>query len=879
MKNIKFFLLGILFLSSLLFFTAKTVRADLVITWTTPPNSTSSDPNPSGTWTSTGGYIDVHFIANGADYTWAGTTTVTNPTHSQKGVVLLRLSYDWFDKFGVPHHVANALYNRYNYTSGGGDISIPLAGGVSIATCGNNAEAYFYIDYQIFPVPPGVCPTGYVSSDGICVKASTVIKPTPAVTCSAAPNPSPTNSAVNFTSTVSNAGDACSGNTCAYSWTNSFTAGDTSSNTCTGPGTGCSAAFLTGGTKTATVTVTNVFGSTSANCQVTVVPPPAVTCSAAPNPSPINSAVNFTSTVSNAGTACPGNSCAYSWTNDCTGASSTCLSEPYTTFGVKTATVTVTNIAGSASADCPVTVFEAPTGVTCSASPNPTPLGATATFSSAVTNNAAACPGTVCSYSWAGVPSDWLLLYANPNTCKAGGSTAASCSVKFLTVGVKTAKVTVTNIAGSATSAPCSTTSFVDCSSGFLSDGICVKATTGSPVIITPGTNCPSGSVLSDGICVKSTTISSALACPAIPVNPLVNQSVIFSLAGFTCPPSQTCGYLWTNTWSGTDTSLNTCKTGSGGSTANNCSAAFLSAGIKTARITATTSASGNFGPIDCPVTVTSSPPEITQVDSSDPLTVPPFTAGTFSTDYCSGSIFFGWTYLDTAGNNEKSFEMQVSHDPNFGAGNIDFDYNSLSSSPNLDKPSGTVNNQSVFVKTSPGFESNRLSYNTTYSWRVKVYDSTGLDSNWVVAGQTFTTPLHAYPSPVLTVSPSSAPLANNVDNVSFIDSSATSQSTCYNKDGTSYLCNSLTPAACTAAPSYNGTKDCYAWWFDYAHKTTPDDFTIGSINNPPHPYTSVGNYLTRLQICDDVGCCSTPGSVTVKSPLSVPEWKEISPF
>ena len=99
MKNIKFFLLGILFLSSLLFFTAKTVRADLVITWTTPPNSTSSDPNPSGTWTSTGGYIDVHFIANGADYTWAGTTTVTNPTHSQKGVVLLRLSYDWFDKF------------------------------------------------------------------------------------------------------------------------------------------------------------------------------------------------------------------------------------------------------------------------------------------------------------------------------------------------------------------------------------------------------------------------------------------------------------------------------------------------------------------------------------------------------------------------------------------------------------------------------------------------------------------------------------------------------------------------------------------------------------------------------------------------------------
>ena len=273
-------------------------------------------------------------------------------------------------------------------------------------------------------------------------------------------------------------------------------------------------------------------------------------------------------------------------------------------------------------------------------------------------------------------------------------------------------------------------------------------------------------------------------------------------------------------------------------------------------------------------------PPTPTQVDSIppyQPLTAAPLTPETFGTDYCHGFVSFGWTYLDTAGNNEKSFEIQVSHDPNFGSGNIDFDYNSLSSSPNLDKPSGTVNNQSVFVKTSPEFESNKLSYNTTYSWRVKVYDSTGLDSGWVTAGQTFTTPLHAYPSPVLTVSPASAPLANNVDNVSFIDSSATIQSMCYKPGGTSYLCNAITQTDCTTYAAANGVTGCYEWWFNHINDTTPpDDFTIGGTS---HPYTSVGNYSTWLQICDDVGCCSAPGSVTVKSPLNVPEWKEISPF
>jgi len=137
------------------------------------------------------------------------------------------------------------------------------------------------------------------------------------------------------------------------------------------------------------------------------------------------------------------------------------------------------------------------------------------------------------------------------------------------------------------------------------------------------------------------------------------------------------------------------------------------------------------------------------------------------------------------------------------------------------------------------------------YYWQVQVWDSQNNHLPDFVNGGAFPVPAHAYPSPDFS-NPSSVTLIGGQVNVSFDASS----SKCYSS-----------PQQCT-----------YAWDFNFPNN---DISYTGSSTNPSHVYSQVKTYSPMLTVCDPTlsGCCSKTGSVTVRSPRSTPQWKEISPF
>jgi hypothetical protein len=106
--------------------------------------------------------------------------------------------------------------------------------------------------------------------------------------------------------------------------------------------------------------------------------------------------------------------------------------------------------------------------------------------------------------------------------------------------------------------------------------------------------------------------------------------------------------------------------------------------------------------------------------------------------DYCvTPAHYFSWTYSDPDGDNQSQFQFQVDDNSDFSSPEVDRTYSGL------DNPSPTTNNQTVTVAESPGPD--QIGYNTTYYWRVKVWDDQGNDSGWV-EGSSFTTAKHRYP-------------------------------------------------------------------------------------------------------------------------------------
>jgi len=208
--------------------------------------------------------------------------------------------------------------------------------------------------------------------------------------------------------------------------------------------------------------------------------------------------------------------------------------------------------------------------------------------------------------------------------------------------------------------------------------------------------------------------------------------------------------------------------------------------------------------------------------------------------DFCSSSpaYFFSWTYSDADNDTQSRFDFQVDDSgASFPSPEIDRTYSGLSN------PSPSSNNQAVIVL--PSAQSDYLTYNRTYNWRVRVYDSRGLDSGWI-NGTAFNTPNHRAPICNFTWSPINP---SPQQSVNFSDTSI-----CYDLSG------SQTPCA-----NWN-------WTFTDANPSSSTQ------QNPTTQFLTSGTKDVTLTVTDSFGKqCSTTKQVIVNLPL--PKWKEIRPW
>jgi hypothetical protein len=210
--------------------------------------------------------------------------------------------------------------------------------------------------------------------------------------------------------------------------------------------------------------------------------------------------------------------------------------------------------------------------------------------------------------------------------------------------------------------------------------------------------------------------------------------------------------------------------------------------------------------------------------------------------DYCAvPSHIFSWTFSDSEdGSAQTSYQLQADN-------NADF------LSPEVSVSGGSGTSYTAIVAVSPG--ANQLTYNTSYYWRVKVFDSGGADSGWVSPNPSqspFSTKPHLYPDSNFTFSPSTP---SQGEEIRF-----TQNAVCYGITNSAISC----PAVATN----------YSWDFDY--ETPP--FTQDAIGQTATTtYSNTSAHTVALDVTDaDANTCRGTQNVTPKGPL--PKFKETAP-
>ncbi|KKU95291.1 MAG: Alpha-L-rhamnosidase [Parcubacteria group bacterium GW2011_GWA1_48_11b] len=194
--------------------------------------------------------------------------------------------------------------------------------------------------------------------------------------------------------------------------------------------------------------------------------------------------------------------------------------------------------------------------------------------------------------------------------------------------------------------------------------------------------------------------------------------------------------------------------------------------------------------------------------------------------DYCGVSwppIFLSWQFTDPdSGDTQSAYRIQADNNAGFPSPEIDTNQVSSSGSGTQYSPAG-------------------LAYNTTFYWRVMVWDSKGSSSAWA-QGTNFTTALHQYPISNFTWTPTTP---GELQDTQFTD---------------------------TSQVFGGASKSAWSWTFQDGSPATSTE------QNPEVQFAPIGIKQVILRLTDSDGfACSTTKSTNVQLPF--PDWQEISPF
>jgi hypothetical protein len=202
-------------------------------------------------------------------------------------------------------------------------------------------------------------------------------------------------------------------------------------------------------------------------------------------------------------------------------------------------------------------------------------------------------------------------------------------------------------------------------------------------------------------------------------------------------------------------------------------------------------------------------------------------------------SALFTWNFSDLEGGDQSGYQIQVDDESTFSPPLVDDKYcaspvcngNSQSYSP----LAGVIQYKGL---TKP------------YYWRLKVWDSQSVPSEWLYpSSTTFTTPVHARPEPEFSC---------NGKDCKYIHPALGEQVT-FN-----YLSKCF--------DSNNSEIPCSTCRWDFGDGTPPVD-TCGDVR---HPFEHIQKYLVTLSITDDSGKCNKMHEVPVGL---LPIWIEIAPY
>jgi len=190
---------------------------------------------------------------------------------------------------------------------------------------------------------------------------------------------------------------------------------------------------------------------------------------------------------------------------------------------------------------------------------------------------------------------------------------------------------------------------------------------------------------------------------------------------------------------------------------------------------------------------------------------------------YSKPGGIFSWKFSDPdSGDYQTAYQIQI-------------DDNSDFSSPIFD--TGKINSPSNSYATLPG-DLNEY-WNTKFYWRLKVWDSENLESDWIL-GPSFVTPKHPFPQIDFSWVPQK-PALNEV--VQFTDNSQV----------------------------FGGaTKISWFWTFQDGQPA------VSTEQNPQVKFSSLGPKIVKLRMTDSDNC-SCEGQKTINTQIPLPKWREIS--